>query len=66
MARAPASESMTRTLVSQSELVAAIDEALASLPEELSAQAVEIQAALATPGDWAAAEHTPAPEALQE
>ena len=61
MARAPVSSSM-KTLVSQSELVAAIDAALASLPEELGNRAIEIQAALATPGDWEAAKVTPAPE----
>ena len=53
---------MTRTLVSQSELVTAIDEALASLPEELGSQAIEIQAALASPGDWEVAKATPAPD----
>ena len=57
---------MTRTLVSQSELVTAIDEALASLPEELGSQAIEIQAALATPGDWEVAKATPAPDTSEE
>jgi len=53
-------------MVSERELNAAIDAALADLPEELASQALAVQAALASPGDWEAAKETPAVVDLPE
>ncbi len=60
MALRRASESM-KTLITETELNAAIDEALAELPEEMASQAIAVQSVLASPGDWEAAKHTSAP-----
>lgn len=53
-------------MVSERELSAAIDAALANLPEELASQALAVQAALASPGDWETAKETPAVVDLPE
>jgi len=46
-----------RSVVSEAELNRAIDDALEELPEELGSQAIAVQAALASPGAWQAAEY---------
>ncbi len=70
MARVPASGSMialsVKPLVSERELNEAIDAALEVLPQELASQALAVQAALASPGDWEAAKNTPAPNVPTE
>ena len=55
---------VSKTICTETELNEAIDAALEALPQELASQALAVQAALASPGDWERAqfESSPVPE----